>query len=361
MLKSILLASWLMLACLTSINASAATSITALATPSTAMPPASVTLSIAVNADPDPVTVTQVEYFNGITPLGVSAIAPFSLELSQLPAGTYSIVAKATISNAESPVLVSDASPLIIGGASGAGQNVYYVQADHLDTPRAITDQGSTLVWTWASDPFGSLPPTEKPGAAPAFTFNQRFPGQYYDKETNLHYNYHRDYDPQTGRYIQSDPIGLRGGINSYTYVSNGPLTSSDPFGLVRKIDPKGQECVALKEKIARKKEDINKRIQECAANRGNLPYYPPYPGAPPRMSVQGHEEIIRDLKDSTQDDEKLYDDKCGGGGTGTAPVTNAEAAKKAAGTAAGLGATYWIISEGLRIVFPPRNLIPIP
>jgi hypothetical protein len=78
-------------------------------------------------------------------------------------------------------------------------------------------------------------------------------------------------------------------------------------------------------------------------------------------MSVQGHEEIIRDLKDSTQDDEKLYDDKCGDGGTGTAPVTNTEAMKKAAGATAGLGATYWIISEGLRIVFPPRNLVPIP
>ncbi|WP_255754195.1 hypothetical protein [Massilia sp. erpn] len=78
-------------------------------------------------------------------------------------------------------------------------------------------------------------------------------------------------------------------------------------------------------------------------------------------MSVQGHEEIIRDLKDSTQDDERLYADKCGGDGTATAPVTDGDAAKKAAAATVGLGATYWIISESLRIIFPPRNLISIP
>lgn len=56
--------------------------------------------------------------------------------------------------------------------------------------------------------------------------------GGSFDKETNLHYNYFRDYDPQTGRYIQSDPIGLAGGINLYSYVGGNPLTYTDPMGL---------------------------------------------------------------------------------------------------------------------------------
>ncbi|MCB1797124.1 MAG: RHS repeat-associated core domain-containing protein, partial [Candidatus Competibacteraceae bacterium] len=57
------------------------------------------------------------------------------------------------------------------------------------------------------------------------------FPGQYYDPETHLHYNTFRDYDPTTGRYIESDPIGLDGGVNTYGYAWGNPLSYSDPFG----------------------------------------------------------------------------------------------------------------------------------
>jgi RHS repeat-associated protein len=112
--------------------------------------------------------------------------------------------------------------------------NLYYVYVDHLATPRVITrSPDGKMVWRWDSgDPFGLLPPNENPTGAGVFTFNLRMPGQYFDKSTNLFYNYFRNYDPQTGRYVQSDPIGLNGGVNTYAYVGSSPLRFTDPRGL---------------------------------------------------------------------------------------------------------------------------------
>jgi len=110
--------------------------------------------------------------------------------------------------------------------------NTHYVHTDHLGTPRAITD-GGTVIWRWESDAFGATAAQEDPdGDTYQFTYNLRFPGQYYDVETALHYNYFRTYDPATGRYIQSDPIGLGGGANSFGYVDGSPTATIDPFGL---------------------------------------------------------------------------------------------------------------------------------
>ena len=61
---------------------------------------------------------------------------------------------------------------------------------------------------------------------------DQRYPGQYFDAESGLHYIYFRDYDPKTGRYIEPDPIGLAGGMNLYSYVGGNPLSRVDPYGL---------------------------------------------------------------------------------------------------------------------------------
>jgi RHS repeat-associated protein len=72
------------------------------------------------------------------------------------------------------------------------------------------------------------------------YAYNLRFPGQYYDAETGKHYNYFRDYDASIGRYVQSDPIGLRGGINTYGYVNGRPLRFVDPLGLKSRVCCRG-------------------------------------------------------------------------------------------------------------------------
>ena len=111
---------------------------------------------------------------------------------------------------------------------------LYYLHTDHLDTPRLVTDETNKVVWrnTPLSEPFGIAPVDEDPdGDGVKFVLNLRFPGQYFDQETNTSYNGFRDYDPSTGRYIQSDPIGLQGGINGYGYVDGQPLRYVDPTG----------------------------------------------------------------------------------------------------------------------------------
>lgn len=89
------------------------------------------------------------------------------------------------------------------------------------------------VVWQWDNtDPFGNNVPNENPSGQGTFNFNLRFRGQYYDKETGLAYNRFRDYDASAGRYIQSDLIGLYGGINTYGYVGGNPLGYADSLGL---------------------------------------------------------------------------------------------------------------------------------
>lgn len=116
----------------------------------------------------------------------------------------------------------------------GTGIELFYLHADHLGTPRKITRPGDNQVlWAWEGEAFGNTAPNQNPTGQGNFVFNLRFPGQYYDAETGLNYNYFRDYDPATGRYVQSDPIGLAGGINTYVYVNGNPVNYTDPKGLV--------------------------------------------------------------------------------------------------------------------------------
>ena len=106
--------------------------------------------------------------------------------------------------------------------------------ADHLNAPRVLIDKTDAARWRWISEPFGTTQPEQAPAGLSPITFNLRFPGQYYDSESGLNYNYFRDYDGTTGRYVQSDPIGLVGGVNTFSYVESTPLNGVDPMGLQR-------------------------------------------------------------------------------------------------------------------------------
>ncbi|MDP5860520.1 RHS repeat-associated core domain-containing protein, partial [Pseudomonas aeruginosa] len=107
-----------------------------------------------------------------------------------------------------------------------------YLHGDHLDTPRLATDASGQIAWQWQSDAFGRGEALSQGSTQ----INLRFPGQYYDAESGLHYNYFRDYDPETGRYVESDPIGLGGGLNTYGYVEANPVLRTDSLGLMQDI-----------------------------------------------------------------------------------------------------------------------------
>jgi RHS repeat-associated protein len=109
---------------------------------------------------------------------------------------------------------------------------IYYYHVDHLGTPQAMTDAAGAVKWRADYEPFGKA--TVKVATVEN---NLRLPGQYFDRETGLHYNYFRDYDPGSGRYVEADPIGLNGGMNLYTYANANPLLYVDPNGLLSLSD----------------------------------------------------------------------------------------------------------------------------
>ncbi len=151
---------------------------------------------------------------------------------------------------------------------------VYYIHADHLNTPRVIVNTANTIIWRWENThAFGANLPDEDPdGNAQLFEYHPRFPGQYFDRETNLHYNYFRYYEPETGRYVSPDPIGLAGGLNVYGYVEDDPISWIDFDGLARNRGGGNPRSVA--------------------PNPGNRPggwsygqFYPSIDNAPPRTA----------------------------------------------------------------------------
>lgn len=134
-------------------------------------------------------------------------------------------------------VWLGDTPVLMLAHTANQPPTVYLIHADQIDTPRMVQDAQYNNRWAWDADGFGQLPPNENPAGLGGFVFNLRMPGQYFDAESGLFYNHFRDYDPGTGRYVESDPIGLAGGINTYSYVRGNPLSN---------VDPEGKNTVAL-------------------------------------------------------------------------------------------------------------------
>ncbi len=150
---------------------------------------------------------------------------------------------------------------LVATQTGGSGPELFAVHTDHLATTLRITDNLQQTAWKSTREPFGeSTLATTNTAIWPL-----RFPGQYEDNETGIFYNYFRDYDTQIGRYIESDPIGLDGGINSYAYVQSTPTQFFDEYGLAGAT-------------------------------------FTPFPGRPVRMAGEqrAHQDFLRDRATST-------------------------------------------------------------
>ncbi|WP_177498741.1 RHS repeat domain-containing protein, partial [Pseudomonas sp. G(2018)] len=116
----------------------------------------------------------------------------------------------------------------------------FYYQLDHLGTPQELTDYGGDIVWSAKYTAYGKLSQLNH-GGGEQLEQPLRFQGQYFDTESGLHYNRHRYYHPDTGRYLTPDPVKLAGGLNAYQYTRN-PTGWVDPLGLSGNC-PGGNGC----------------------------------------------------------------------------------------------------------------------
>jgi RHS repeat-associated protein len=138
-------------------------------------------------------------------------------------------------------VAVLDHEP-VSGGSQAGRPSLHWIHADHLGTPIAATDERGRVAWRGDWDAFGGLA-----RAQGGFVQPLRLDGQYFDPETRLHDNVLRTYDPDAGRYLEPDPLGLAAGLDPFAYVDGNPLVATDPLGLILfAFDGTGNGATAL-------------------------------------------------------------------------------------------------------------------
>lgn len=133
----------------------------------------------------------------------------------------------------EGTFLEADAIKVVPTSIAAGESRPVFLHGNHLGTPGFATDLDGAVIWTASLLPFGIAAVDEDPdGDGTSYALNIRLPGQYFDAESGLHYNYFRTYDPTLGRYLESDPAGLVDGPNTYVYAQNSPIKYADPLGL---------------------------------------------------------------------------------------------------------------------------------
>ncbi|EBW0356883.1 RHS domain-containing protein, partial [Salmonella enterica] len=190
--------------------------------------------------------------------------------------------------------------------APGEADEVLYYHTDVNGAPEEMTDGGGNIVWEAGYQVWGNL--THEKETRPVQQ-NLRFQGQYLDRETGLHYNLYRFYDPDIGKFISGDPISIRGGINLYQYAPN-PLSWIDPLGLSTtclkaengysrgkrhgmKLHPNAAQAIADKENkphgVWRSKDDLKYAGEQAATLKpGEMKDFPINPNSKSEVYIPG-------------------------------------------------------------------------